>query len=109
MRACLSPRFIDHAPLWAILLTGLLTLSACASVSSSPKMVDFTCSDGTALSASFAESSVTVSTQNGSWTLPQQPSGSGINYTDGLRSFRGKGREMQWEFGRMVPLTCMAK
>lgn len=94
----------------ALALAALLTLSGCASMGGDgPKVVDFTCSDGTALSASFAESSVTVSTRNGSWTLPQQPSGSGINYTDGLRSFRGKGEEMQWEFGRMVPLTCMAK
>jgi membrane-bound inhibitor of C-type lysozyme len=68
--------------------------------------VTFSCADGSTLTAVFTQDSATVTTRQGTFTLPQQIMGSGIRYSDGMRTFVGKGKEMRWEFARMAPLVC---
>lgn len=97
----------------AVILLFLLGLSACAtSETSEPSKpgdpITFACADGSTLTATFAADSATVTTRQGTFTLPQQVMGSGIRYSDGMRTFVGKGKEMRWEFARMAPLVCTA-
>lgn len=94
-------------------ILGLAALSACASSAPvwPPKPgapVTFNCADGSTLTATFTDNSATVTTRQGTFTLPQQMMGSGIRYSDGMRTFVGKGKEMRWEFARMAPLVCTA-
>lgn len=91
-------------PLTAFLLS--IALTGCATMPA-PTAVVFACDGGAKISATFADSSATVTTPDGTFSLPQQVSGSGVIYSDGLRTFRGKGREMQWEFARRAPLMCV--
>lgn len=90
------------------LKTLLLSIALCGCATPAPTAVTFTCDRGARISATFADSSATVTTPDGTFNLPQQVSGSGVIYSDGLRTFRGKGREMQWEFARRAPLMCVA-
>lgn len=89
----------------ALLLSA--SLSACATTPT-PTEVVFKCDGDAQIRATFADSQATVATPDGTFTLPQQVSGSGIIYSDGMRTFRGKGREMQWEFARRAPMMCVA-
>ena len=87
-------------------------LAACATAPepdpvSAPTEVVFTCDGGVELRATFAEGSATVVSPDGTFTLPQQVMGSGVRYSDGMRTFVGKGKEMRWEFARRAPLVCV--
>jgi membrane-bound inhibitor of C-type lysozyme len=97
-----------HAHLPAFLLS--LALSACATApepAPTPTEVVFTCDGGVEIRATFADGSATVVSPDGTFTLPQQVMGSGIRFSDGMRTFVGKGKEMRWEFGRRAPLMCV--
>lgn len=85
-------------------------LGACATApepEAAPTEVVFTCDGGVELRATFEDGKVTVVSPDGTFTLPQQVMGSGIRFSDGMRTFVGKGKEMRWEFGRRAPLVCV--
>ena len=96
-----------------VLTLPALLLAACASTPeppppATPTAVVFTCDGGVELRATFEEGKATVVSPDGTFTLPQQIMGSGIRFSDGMRTFVGKGKEMRWEFGRRAPLVCVA-
>ena len=69
----------------------------------------FTCDDGSALSVVYAGDTATVTARQGTFVLPQQPSGSGFLYSNGRYSLRGQGDEARWEVGRMAPILCKVR
>lgn len=106
-------------------MRGMMTALACLAMAgctpgaggptttaSAPITVRFTCDRGPALSVRFDAESATI-TPDGvdpailpPITLPQAPAASGFLYQSPTHSLRGKGREVQWTTGRMVPITC---
>jgi membrane-bound inhibitor of C-type lysozyme len=88
---------------------GLLVLAACAGTSSAsePTAVRFVCERGTVLSIRFEEEAALVDTGSGEpLRLPQEPSGSGFRYGTPRHMIVGKGDDLTWTVGRMVPEKC---
>lgn len=86
----------------------VITLAACATADETTNTVTFTCSNGTPLVVTFTDGSASIASPDGPIVLPQQPSGSGFSYGTPQRQLRGKGREVTYTIGRMVPITCTA-
>lgn len=70
---------------------------------------DFTCENGAKLHVVFDNTANTATVTTGTiknLVLPIKPSGSGYWYSDGRHGLRGKGKDVMWEVGRMVPIKC---
>lgn len=71
------------------------------------RTVRFACDGGPPITVIFEGNSATVTPEGGEpVTLPQAPSGSGFLYMTPQHSLRGKGDEVTWTIGRMVPMQC---
>ncbi|MEN3952484.1 META domain-containing protein [Iodidimonas sp. SYSU 1G8] len=99
----------------ALLLQGaggpiLYRLEAESSGGASPGETRFVCEDGSELSVFFdsAAGTATIASGGGPIVLPQAPSGSGFRYETPTHSLTGKGRDITWTIGRMVPRRCTA-
>lgn len=97
-------------------LLGFVVLSACAPIPAKQPMpavrtVAFSCTNGETLSVQFfLNEEKAILTRNGSdIEMPQQPSASGIWYSNGPNTLRGKGDDLTVQIGRMVPLQCTAQ
>jgi membrane-bound inhibitor of C-type lysozyme len=88
-------------------LATLLMLGACASTpAEDARTVTFTCDRGPPLVVTFGDETASIASPEGPIVLPQQPSGSGFAYGTPQRQLRGKGREVTYTVGRMVPVIC---
>ncbi|GAA4745330.1 hypothetical protein GCM10023264_08410 [Sphingomonas daechungensis] len=71
------------------------------------RTVHFTCENGPPLTVVFEGDTATVTPDGGqAIVLPQAPSGSGFSYMTPQNSLRGKGNDVTWTVGRMVPIQC---
>ncbi|MDK4740488.1 MliC family protein [Rhizobium sp. CNPSo 3464] len=80
-------------------LGAMFLLSAAPAFAEDQVGLFYRCDDGTALTASFLNSSneALITTDGRSYRLPQARSGSGARYTDGSVVFWIKGRDAQLE------------
>lgn len=73
------------------------------------RRVTYTCDRGPGVTVVYAGDSARIeSADGGSVTLAQRPAGSGSWYESPTHSIRGKGDEITYTVGRMVPMTCRA-
>jgi membrane-bound inhibitor of C-type lysozyme len=92
-------------------MLGLLAMAGCAGTSSAiePTAVRFVCDRGSVLNIRFEEGAALVDTGSGEpLRLPQEPSGSGFRYGTPRHMIAGKGDDLTWTVGRMVPEKCRA-
>jgi membrane-bound inhibitor of C-type lysozyme len=68
----------------------------------------FACANGLKLAVVFdnTANTATVTTDKLNVVLPARTTGSGYWYSDGRHGLRGKGKEVQWEVGRALPVKC---
>jgi heat shock protein HslJ len=99
----------------ALLLQGpdgaiLYRLEAESGGADSPGETRFVCEDGSELRVRFdsAAGTATIASGGGPIVLPQTPSGSGFRYETPTHSLTGKGKDVTWTIGRMVPRRCSA-
>ncbi|WP_439534292.1 MliC family protein [Polymorphobacter sp.] len=95
----------------ALLLAGCATSPArpVAPNPVAPINVVFECERGTRLGVRFEDEMAVVDTGDGvALRLPQQPSGSGFRYGTPRHMMVGKGDNLTWTVGRMVPEDCRA-
>ncbi len=98
-------------------IAGLLAmgLAACATSpggggAPGENRVTYACEGGPDLTVIYAENVARVVQPDGSLLdLPQQVSGSGVAYGTATHSIRGKGNELTYTVGRMVPRQCRAR
>lgn len=85
-----------------------LLVSGCSTTpQATARTVRFICEKGPPLTVIFEEDEATVTPEGGvPVTLPQAPTGSGFLYMTPQNSLRGKGNEVTWTVGRMVPIQC---
>jgi membrane-bound inhibitor of C-type lysozyme len=89
-----------------LVMLGLLAIAGCAAAPG-PKPVTFRCADGQVISVTFGNEVALVDTGDGATlTLPQERAASGISYRSATHALRGKGDEMSWTVGQMVPQPC---
>jgi membrane-bound inhibitor of C-type lysozyme len=92
----------------AVSAAGLL-VAGCATTPASPpsRSVHFACDNGSSLSVLFENSQATVTPAGGKpLVLPQSITADGFLYMTPQHSLRGKGNEVTWTVGRMIPTTC---
>ena len=94
-------------------LLATLVLAACAQLPGmqGERLVDYSCEHGTTMRVRyFADQEKAVVLRDGqALELRQQPAASGVLYTNGRTTLRGKGSEVTLEVGRMAPLRCVAR
>lgn len=75
------------------------------------RQVTYACDRGPDLTVVYGESSASIIGSDGSAAvvLPQKPAASGTWYETPTHSIRGKGDEVTYTVGRMVPMTCKAR
>lgn len=94
-------------------LVGVLALAACASkepaAPGGERRVTYSCELGSDITVVYSPGQARIEGANGGgMVLPQKPSGSGFWYESPTHSLRGKGDEVSYTVGRMVPMTCRA-
>ncbi|MDR1709045.1 MAG: MliC family protein [Candidatus Accumulibacter sp.] len=94
-------------------LFAALALAACAHPGKNPapggmNRVLYRCDNGERVEMHyFPERETATLIRNGrSLELRQRPAGSGVIYSNGPNTVRGKGREIMLELARMAPITC---
>ncbi|WP_269789838.1 MliC family protein [Stenotrophomonas sp. Iso1] len=99
-----------------ILLIGLAvaSLAGCATHPAggavTERRVSYTCEGGPDLTVVYAENVARVVQPDGSTVeLPAQVTGSGFAYGTPMHTLRGKGEELTYTVGRMVPRQCREK
>jgi membrane-bound inhibitor of C-type lysozyme len=94
-----------------VALAGCATSPAAdSSAASSERRVTYACEGGPDLTVVYAENVARVVQPDGSTVdLPQQVTGSGFSYGTPMQSIRGKGTELTYTIGRMVPRQCREK
>lgn len=99
-----------------MLLIGLATASlvGCATHPSggaaTERRVSYTCEGGPDLTVVYGENVARVVQDDGSMLdLPEHETGSGVSYGTATHSIRGKGSELTYTVGRMVPRQCREK
>jgi len=71
------------------------------------RSVHFACDNGSALDVVFAGDQATVTPAGGEpVVLPQAMAADGFLYATPQHSLRGKGDEVTWTVGKMVPTSC---
>jgi hypothetical protein len=91
-----------------------LALAACATDGgggggTAERRVIFQCDRGPEIVVVFAGDVARIESETGPPIVMQQrPAGSGFWYESGTHSIRGKGDEITYTIGRMVPMTCTA-
>jgi membrane-bound inhibitor of C-type lysozyme len=92
-----------------LILCAFAGLSACASMAGGERRVTYACDRGPGLTVVYTEGAARIVGSGGEdIVLPQRPSGSGFWYETPQHSLRGKGNEVTYTVGRMVPMTCKA-
>lgn len=73
--------------------------------------VPYRCDNGETVAVRyFPAQGVAVLVRNGETIeLQQAPAGSGVIYTNGPTTVRGKGDDVTLEIGRMVPIQCTSR
>jgi membrane-bound inhibitor of C-type lysozyme len=72
--------------------------------------VHFACDNGSSLDVVFEGSQATVTPAGGEpLVLPQAMAADGFLYATPQHSLRGKGDEVTWTVGKMVPTTCKVR
>ncbi|MDH5858597.1 MliC family protein [Lampropedia aestuarii] len=105
-----------------LLITCCAALAACTSTltkhddqakaaQSGVNVVDYQCQNGESVRVSyFIDQDKALLERNGdAIELQQRPSGSGMIYSNGPNTIRGKGKELSLEIGRMLPIECVQK
>lgn len=99
-----------------MLLIGLAAVSlvGCATHPSgsaaTERRVSYSCEGGPDLTVVYAENVARVEQPDGSTVeLPSQVTGSGFAYGTPMHTLRGKGTELTYTVGRMVPRQCREK
>lgn len=99
-----------------MLLVGLVAASlvGCATHPSdgavTERRVSYSCEGGPDLTVVYAGNVARVVQPDGSTVeLPEQVTGSGFAYGTPMHSLRGKGSELTYTVGRMVPRQCREK
>ena len=97
-------------------LLPLALLVGCAATSpqaesTDERRVSFACSDGSTIEMwFFLERGVGVLVRDGKTVeLQQKPVASGILYTNGPTTVRGKGDDLTLKIGRIAPIACKAR
>lgn len=76
----------------------------------SERRVSYTCEGGPDLTVMYAGAVARVVQPDGSTVeLPEQVTASGFAYGTPMQSIRGKGSELTYTVGRMVPRQCREK
>lgn len=95
-----------------VLVLGLVSLGLGACATAAPggdRRVTYACDRGPGLTVVYTEGAARIEGADGqAIVLPQRPSGSGFWYETPTHSLRGKGDEVTYTVGRMVPMTCKA-
>lgn len=89
-------------------LLAAVATTACAAPTAEEIHARFACDDGRTLDVVFVPERelARLAWEGGTLELPQQRTGSGYAYSNGRVGLRGKGRELQLEIGRRVPIDC---
>jgi membrane-bound inhibitor of C-type lysozyme len=92
-------------------ITVLGALSGCATPRPTSELrVVYACDRGADLVIVYVDGVARIETGDGPpLILPQQRSGSGFAYGNATHTLRGKGEDLTYTIGRMVPLQCRAK
>lgn len=95
------------------ILSAAAALSSCASTdpsgSAGQRRVTYACEHGANLTVVYTEGQARIEDGDGKpIVMPQRPSGSGFWYESPTHSLRGKGDEVTYTVGRMVPMKCRA-
>jgi membrane-bound inhibitor of C-type lysozyme len=92
----------------AVSAAGLLA-AGCETTPPPPasRSVHFACDNGSSLNVLFENGQATVTPAGGEpLVLPQSIAADGFLYITPQHSLRGKGNEVTWTVGRMVPTNC---
>nr|WP_295111329.1 MliC family protein [uncultured Caulobacter sp.] len=75
------------------------------------RRVTYGCDRGPDLTVVYGEGTASIIGSDGgaAVVLPQKPAASGVWYETPTHSIRGKGDEVTYTVGRMVPMTCKAR
>lgn len=89
-------------------LAPLVLLAGCESIGGPGVSEYYECNRGTKLKVDNIGQAAILVSVNGDrpLALRQMQTGSGVEYSSGTHSFRGKGSEATWTVGRMVPEQC---
>lgn len=95
----------------AVLLGPSILAASCATAPPPPlpaaRTVHFTCENGPRLTVVFEGNTAIVTPEGGDpITLPQSVTADGFMYMTPQHSLRGKGDDVTWTVGRMVPIQC---
>jgi hypothetical protein len=92
----------------AVSAAGLLAAGCETTPPPSPaRTVHFACDNGSSLNVLFEGSEATVTAAGSEpLVLPQAMVADGFLYATPQQSLRGKGDEVTWTVGKMVPTTC---
>ncbi|MEW5683541.1 MAG: MliC family protein [Pseudomonadota bacterium] len=92
-----------------LILSAAAGLAGCASMKAEGRKVTYVCDRGPGLTVVYSEGLARIEAADGaSITLQQRPSASGTWYESPTHSLRGKGDEVTYTIGRMVPMQCKA-
>lgn len=87
-----------------------LSLAACATTTdpaASERRIAYSCDNGDDLLVVYAGDVARIEEPDRApIVLRQEPAGSGVSYTSATHTIRGKGDEITYTIGRMVPTTC---
>lgn len=105
-----------------LLIASCAALAACTNTLPKPdghatagkpnvNVVNYQCENGESIRVSyFIDQEKAILERNGdSIELPQRPAASGMLYSNGPNTIRGKGNDLSLEIGRMMPVACSAK
>ena len=91
-------------------LLAALPLAACATTTepaATERRVSYTCDNGRDLFVVYAGDVARIEEPDRApIVLQQERTGSGFSYTSATHTIRGKGDEVTYTIGRMVPATC---
>ncbi len=88
----------------AFAVTGCTTYAA----NGRERRVSYVCDRGPGILVSYSGSVAQLETGSGSLVMTRRPSASGFWYESPTHSIRGKGDELVYTVGRMVPISCHA-
>ncbi|PZQ60953.1 MAG: hypothetical protein DI570_13340 [Phenylobacterium zucineum] len=92
-----------------VALSVAVILAGCASTKSEGRRVTYACDRGPGLAVVYTEGVARIEASDGvAIVLPQRPAASGTWYENATHSLRGKGDEVTYTIGRMVPMQCKA-
>lgn len=86
-----------------------LAVSGCATMDGEERRVVYACERGADITVVYRGDEARVIEAGGEFILRREPTASGVSYTSGTRSLRGKGDEIIYAIGRMAPMTCQAR